>query len=111
MELTRDERALLDSGKRHFPYPVLGGWYTEVEFEALTRALRESMDWKVGFHGPEIKQFEQEFAAYCNVKHAIAVNSCGTGLDAAMQALKLGPGDEVIVPAITYMATALCVLG
>jgi dTDP-4-amino-4,6-dideoxygalactose transaminase len=111
MELTRDEQALLDAGKRHFPFPELGGWYSEEEFDAITRVLRESMDWRVGFHGPEIGQFEREFAAYCGVKHAIAVNSCGTGLDAAMQSLELGPDDEVIVPAITYMATALSVVG
>ena len=111
MELTRDEQAILKADRRSFPFPVLGGWYTEEEFDALSRALRESMDWRVGFHGPEIEHFEREFAAYCGVKHALAVSSCGTGLDAAMQALHLGPDDEVIIPAITYIATALCVVG
>ena len=111
MDLTRDEQALLDAGKRHLPFPALGGWYTDEEFEAIVRCLRESMDWKVGFHGPQIEQFEREFAAYCDVKHAIAVSSAGTGLDAALQALHLEPDDEVIVPAITYIATAQCVVG
>jgi perosamine synthetase len=111
MQLTSDEAALLAAGKRHLPFPALGGWYTDAEIDALTHALRESTDWKTGFHGPEIEQFEREFAAYCDVKHAIAVNAAGTGLDAAMQALHLGPDDEVIVPAITYIATALCVIG
>lgn len=109
--LTREEQALLDAGKRHLPFPPLGGWYTEEEVEAITRVLRESMDWKKGFGGPDVAQFERQFAAYCDVKHAIAFNSCGTGLDVAMQALDLGPDDEVIVPAITYIATAQCVIG
>jgi perosamine synthetase len=111
MDLTRDEQRLLSAGKRDLPFPTLGGWYTDQEVDTITRCLRESMDWRVGFHGPEIESFEREFAAYCGVKHALAVSSCGTGLDAAVQALRLEPGDEVIVPAITYVATAQCVLG
>jgi perosamine synthetase len=111
MELTREEQDLLQNAKRQFPFPTLGGWYTEAEVDALNASLRESMDWRIGFHGPEVTQFEQEFAEYCDVKHALAVNSCGTGLDAAIHALQLGPEDEVIVPGITFKATSLCVMG
>ncbi len=96
------------------PYPglpPLGGWYTEEEFDAVVRALRESMDWRVGFSGPQIGEFEQAFADYCRVKHAIALNSCGSGLDIAMMCLDLQPGDEVISPAITFKATHLAIVG
>ncbi len=112
MALSAEEQALLNGEKRNLPFlPALGGWYNEEEVEALTQALRESMEWRVGFTGNDIAEFEREFAEYCDVKYAFAVNSCGTGLDGAMQALNLGPEDEVIVPAITYIATAQAVVG
>jgi len=92
--------------------PPLGGWYTEEEIEAVTQAMRESSDWRVGFGGqPSVSEFEQAFAEYCDVEHAIALNSCGTGLDIAMMCLDLEPGDEVISPAITFKATQLAILG
>ena len=56
--------------------------------------------------GPEVKQFEENLGTYLNVSHVI---SCGNGTDAlqiAFMALNLQPGDEVIVPAFTYVATA-----
>src|ERR1017187_9662955 len=56
--------------------------------------------------GPKVKRFEQEFAAYVGVKHAIAVNSCTAALHTSLAALGVGPGDEVIVPALTFCATA-----
>lgn len=59
--------------------------------------------------GSEVNAFEQEFADYCGVKHCIGV---GNGLDALhliLRAMEIGPGDEVIVPANTYIATWLAV--
>lgn len=59
--------------------------------------------------GEEVKNFEEEFASYCNVKHCIAV---GNGLEALHLILRgygIGKGDEVIVPSNTYIATALAV--
>lgn len=59
--------------------------------------------------GPELAGFEAEFAAYCGVRHAVGV---GSGLDALtllLRALDVGPGDEVIVPAHTFIATWLAV--
>lgn len=97
---------------RNYPaLPGLGGWFSEEEVDALNAALQASMDWRTGFSGPEIAQFEEEFAAYCDVRHAIALNSCGTGLDIAMMCLDLAPGDEVISPAITFKATHQAVIG
>ena len=59
--------------------------------------------------GEEGKKFEEEFAAYCGVKHCIG---CGNGLDALFLILKacgIGEGDEVIIPSNTFIATALAV--
>ena len=92
--------------------PNLGVWYTEAEVSAIVAAVRESMDWTVGF-GPDARQiaeFEEKFAAYCGAKHAVAINSCGTGLDMAMRALALEPGDEVICPAVNYKAAHLAII-
>jgi dTDP-4-amino-4,6-dideoxygalactose transaminase len=56
--------------------------------------------------GPKVKRFEADFADYVGAKHAIAVNSCTAGLHIALTALDIGPGDEVIVPALTFCSTA-----
>lgn len=69
--------------------PLLSGWLTQ---------------------GPKVAQFEKEFAQLHNVKHALAVTSCTTGLHLALAALGVGEGDEVIVPAFTWVATANVVL-
>ncbi len=61
-------------------------------------------------HGPNVTAFEKAFATRHQVQHAIAVSSATTGLHLAMVALGIGPGDEVIVPSFTWVATANCVL-
>ncbi|MBI4134731.1 MAG: DegT/DnrJ/EryC1/StrS family aminotransferase [Candidatus Sungbacteria bacterium] len=58
------------------------------------------------YGGREVQAFEQEWAAYFGVKHAIAVNSCTTGLQTALGAAGIGPGDEVIVSPYTMSASA-----
>lgn len=69
--------------------PLLSGWMTQ---------------------GPKVSQFEKEFAKLHDVSHALAVTSCTTGLHLALAAMGIGPGDEVIVPAFTWVATANVVL-
>jgi dTDP-4-amino-4,6-dideoxygalactose transaminase len=56
--------------------------------------------------GPFVEAFEKDFAAFCHTKYAVGVNNGTTALHLAMQALKIGPGDEVILPANTFIATA-----
>lgn len=56
--------------------------------------------------GPFVEEFEKNFAAFCQTKHAVGVNSGTSALHLAMIALGIGPGDEVIVPANTFIATA-----
>lgn len=56
--------------------------------------------------GPVTHEFERVFVKYIGAKNAIAVTSCTTGLEIALRAIGIGPGDEVIVPDYTYPATA-----
>lgn len=73
--------------------------------DAFSRVFERS--WYI--EGEEDKKFETAFAEYCNTKYCVG---CGNGLDAlmlALKALEIGPGDEVIVPSNTYIATALAV--
>jgi len=82
--------------------PALG----EEELLAVQEPLRTG--WLT--QGPKVAEFETAFACYHNVKHAIAVSSCTTGLHLALVSLGIGPGDEVIVPAFTWISTANVVL-
>jgi dTDP-4-amino-4,6-dideoxygalactose transaminase len=60
--------------------------------------------------GPRVRQFEDSFASYVGTRHAVAVNSGTAALLVALQARGVGPGDEVIVPPFTFIATANAVL-
>ena len=81
---------------------------TDDDVSAVERAVR-SGKWSSNL-GDEVRQFESEFAAYNNVKHAICVNSGNAALQIALSALGVRAGDEVIVPDYTYIATATAVL-
>jgi dTDP-4-amino-4,6-dideoxygalactose transaminase len=59
--------------------------------------------------GEEVRSFEKEFAAYCDAPYAVGVNSGTDALYFTLSALGVGPGDEVILPTHTFIATALCV--
>src|SRR5262245_54772488 len=56
--------------------------------------------------GKYIEQFETAFAEYCEVNHALSCSNGTTALHLALMALGIGPGDEVIVPTLTFIATA-----
>jgi dTDP-4-amino-4,6-dideoxygalactose transaminase len=56
--------------------------------------------------GPKVKAFEQAMSTYTGAQHAVAANSCTAALHLALLALEVGPGDEVIVPSMTFVATA-----
>lgn len=78
--------------------------------EAEWLALRETLESGWLTHGPKVDAFERKFAERHGVKHAIATTSATTGLHLAVAALGIGPGDEVIVPAFTWIATANAVI-
>ena len=83
--------------------PVAGPWVTELEVEYVADAARN--DW-YGNAGRSVADFEREFAAYLGLAHAAATPHCTSALHLAYLALGLGPGDEVIVPEATWVATA-----
>jgi perosamine synthetase len=60
--------------------------------------------------GPQVHAFEQDFARYIGAEHAVAVNSCTAALHLALEAIGLSEGDEVLVPTMTFAATAEVVL-
>lgn len=79
---------------------------TEREIEAVSEVLRSG--W-LGL-GPRTAEFESKFADYVGVEHAIGTNSATAALHLALVALGIGPGDEVLVPTMTFVSTAHVVL-
>ena len=69
-------------------------------------ALSEVVDSGILVQGPKVKAFEDKFAEYTGTKHAIAASSGTTALVIALQAMGVSPGDEVITPSFTFLATA-----
>ena len=78
----------------------------DLTIKAVEEALRSG--WITT--GPRTKEFEKRIAAYCGVRHAIALNSWTNACELVLRWYGIGPGDEVIVPAYTYCATANIVL-
>ena len=78
----------------------------EAEIDEVVATLRSA--W-IGT-GPKVARFEQDFAAYVGTPHAVALGSCTAALHLALVTLGLQPGDEVIVPAMTFAATANVVI-
>lgn len=76
--------------------------FSEEEIAAVTRVLRSG--W-VGM-GPEVIAFEHELAEFIQIPHVVTVNSCTSALHLALLASGVGPGDEVIVPSLTWCSTA-----
>lgn len=75
---------------------------TDFEIEAVSRVLRSR--WLAS--GQEMQDFEREIGQYCRARHALALNSATAGLHLMMQVLGVGPGAKVIVPTLTFCATA-----
>ncbi|HYR06281.1 MAG TPA: DegT/DnrJ/EryC1/StrS family aminotransferase [Longimicrobium sp.] len=85
--------------------PITKAIFDESDFALIQEPLKSG--WVV--QGPFVKQFEEGFARYTRSPHAAATSSCTTALHIAVAALGLKPGDEVLVPAFTWIATANCV--
>lgn len=86
--------------------PWAAPWLDGRERDELTKAFDST--WLS--MGPRTRQFEERMASFIGVKHAIAVSNGTDALDLALKAMGIGPGDEVIVPAMTYIATVSSVL-
>jgi dTDP-4-amino-4,6-dideoxygalactose transaminase len=90
------------------PFIDLAAGQAELEPE-LAAAVARVLDSAWYLLGPELEAFEREFAAYCEVEHCVGVGSGMSALELALRALGIGPGDEVIVPGYTWVATWLAV--
>lgn len=90
------------------PFVDLHAAYHELK-EELGAAFLRVMESGWYILGNEVEAFEQEFAAYCDVKHCVGVGNGLEALHLILRAFGVGPGDEVIVPANTYIATWLAV--
>lgn len=81
-------------------------WVNEEELKALEEVLYS------GYYvsGPKVKKFENNFSNYCGTDYGIATNSGTAALQIALASYGIGPGDEVIVPALTFFSTATSVI-
>jgi dTDP-3-amino-3,4,6-trideoxy-alpha-D-glucose transaminase len=86
----------------------------ERQHAVIERELQEAFNRLLGSSaftlGPELERFESEFAEYCGVSHCVGVASGTAALALMFRAYGIGPGDEVIVPAHTFIASALAVV-
>lgn len=93
-----------DLGEFKVPYPSLMYRYTQEDIDAVVDVMKDAPSMSQGRY---LEQFESDFCGFMGVSHAFAVSS-GTGaLQLAAQLCELRPGDEVIIPAYTFCATAI----
>jgi perosamine synthetase len=77
--------------------------WDETDIAAVNGVIRSGMGWAAG---PAVAEFEKKIAAYVGTKYAVTTNSGTSALHAVLAAYGVGPGDEVIVPSFTFIATA-----
>jgi dTDP-4-amino-4,6-dideoxygalactose transaminase len=78
--------------------------------QPILERIEQMIDSGAFTNGPEVEEFESAFAAYCGTRHCVGVSSGLDGLRLALLAGELEPGDEVVVPALTFAATVEAVL-
>lgn len=111
IEKLKDDIPIKSNATRHAPcalrfIPYARQSIDEDDIKAVVEVLKS--DWLTT--GPKVAEFEQAVADYVGAKYAVAVSNGTAALHCAMYALKIGPGDEVIVPPMTFAATANCVV-
>ena len=89
---------MIEPKRIHFGSPMIG--------PEEKQAVEEVLSGPILVHGPKSLEFEGAFASFTKAPHAISVSSCTAGMHLLYHALGLGPGDEVIVPSQTHVATA-----
>lgn len=82
--------------------PIAKPYFGEEEEDVVVEVIRSG--WVS--QGPKVKEFEERFAEYVGARYAVAMSSCTTALHAALAVSGIGPGDEVIVPSLSFIATA-----
>jgi dTDP-4-amino-4,6-dideoxygalactose transaminase len=94
--------------KTQIPFVDLAAQYAGIEGE-INAALEQALSRTDFILGRDVTLFEEEFAAFCEVEHAIGVDSGTSALELCLRAFGIGPGDEVITAANTFIATALSI--
>src|SRR5215468_10513262 len=90
----------------HAPIPLvdLHAQYESIK-PAVLAAIADVLDGMRLYLGPQVRAFEEEFAAYCGVKHGVGLSNGTDALVVALRALGIGPGDEVITVPNSFIAT------
>lgn len=83
--------------------PIAGPWITKKEIAYVTDAVTNA--W-YGDHAMYHERFERSFAAYLGVRYAVSLPSCTSAIHLALAALGVGPGDEVVVPDVTWIGSS-----
>lgn len=92
--------------KKKMTVPITKPALTEEEARAPYESIKSG--WVT--QGPKVAEFEKAVASYVGAKHGVATTSCTTGLHLALATIGVGPGDEVIVPSFTFIASANAIL-
>jgi dTDP-4-amino-4,6-dideoxygalactose transaminase len=100
----------INGGEKTVPDGILTPWpiITDEDKKMVMECMESGIF--TGPYGPQVRGAETEFAEYLGVKHVLMVNSGTAALHMAVAVAGIGPGDEVIVPSFTFLATALAVL-
>ena len=90
------------------PYVDIAGQHAPLRADLLA-AVAEVIDSGAFILGPQVEEFERRFAALCGTRYAVGVNSGTDALILALRVLGVGPGDEVITPPNSFVASASCI--
>jgi len=104
------KKLAVNGGKRVVPEGMVKPWpwITDDDRKLVLEALEECSPWKYPL--PQIEKLEKEWAEFTGTRYCLATNSGTAALHMAVAAAGVGPGDEVIVPAFTFLASASGVL-
>ena len=101
--------AVIDGDRQDVRFAALDLQHAAIK-DRLRVAFNRLLESSAFTLGTEVEQFEEEFARYCGVEHCVGVSSGTAALTLILRAYNIGPGDEVIVPAHTFIASALAVM-